>query len=359
MAPTLQILLLLTATVGLPFFVLSSTGPLVQSWFSRSCPGRSPYRLYALSNFGSLLALVSYPFSSSRPCDSRRKPKCGRSDSWRSACCAYNAARAFTTRRQAAQAEFLRPTAFVRRTFTPTWAARFWWLALPAFASVMLLATTNHVCQDIAVIPFLWIAPLSLYLLTFIISFDHARWYWPRTTAVLAGGALARGGSDRQSDHRRGRRWIHVRRRAGGLFLGTIPGVHALPRGVARLKPDPKYLTSFYLMIAAGGGAGWLVRKPVGASNLHDVFRMEAWAGRRRSVSGRRGGAQRANHVDHAAVDVLGRPLVVAAFLEASFAAPSSRREERRLPFAQKLLRARKRDGARPRHAPRALLSTL
>ena len=59
--PTLHILLLLTASLGLPYFVLSATGPLMQHWFSRTHPGVSPYRLYALSNIGSLLALVSYP----------------------------------------------------------------------------------------------------------------------------------------------------------------------------------------------------------------------------------------------------------------------------------------------------------
>ena len=60
---------------------------------------------------------------------------------------------------------------------TPPTRLRAAWLALPALASMMLLATTNHVCQDVAVIPFLWVVPLSLYLLSFIICFDHARWY--------------------------------------------------------------------------------------------------------------------------------------------------------------------------------------
>src|SRR5262245_12474613 len=60
--PALRILCLLTAEVGLPYFVLSTTGPLVQAWFARLYPGRSPYRLYALSNFGSLAALLTYPF---------------------------------------------------------------------------------------------------------------------------------------------------------------------------------------------------------------------------------------------------------------------------------------------------------
>ena len=60
--PVVQILLLLAASVGVPYFVLSSTGPLVQAWYARAFPGRIPYRLYALSNVGSLLALLSYPF---------------------------------------------------------------------------------------------------------------------------------------------------------------------------------------------------------------------------------------------------------------------------------------------------------
>ncbi len=176
-APTLQIMLLLLATVGLPFFILSSTSPLLQAWFSRVRPGASPYRLYALSNTGSLLALVSYPFLV--------EPAVGRTAQthlWSggfglfavlSAACALRIWRLQPTCEQPsaneAAAEDAKPP--------PRPTTRLLWLALPAGASVLLLAVTNQISQDVAVILFLLVLPLSLYLLSFIIAFDHDKWY--------------------------------------------------------------------------------------------------------------------------------------------------------------------------------------
>ncbi len=77
----------------------------------------------------------------------------------------------------------------------PSWPRRLLWLALPAFASILLLATTNHICLDVPSVPFLWIVPLSLYLLSFIIAFDHERWYrrLPYGLAALVAIYLAAG----------------------------------------------------------------------------------------------------------------------------------------------------------------------
>ena len=138
------------------------------------------------------------------------------------------------------------------------------WLLLPAFASLTFLATTNHVCQDVAVIPFLWIAPLSLYLLSFIICFDHERWYIPRLYAAatllvfLAGGAWATRSV-----------WMHyvnadpadydkIQFDAALSFAGMFLVCMLCHGELVRLRPHPRHLTMFYLLISAGGAVGGL-----------------------------------------------------------------------------------------------------
>ncbi len=257
--PTWRILGLLTCTVGLPYFVLSATGPLGQAWFSRAYPGRSPYRLYALSNVGSLAALITYPFlfepAFTVPAQAWYWSGgfglfvvlCGLAAFWiarnrgdehhQSVGQAFEPDGAQENRPRQAGKPDLR-------------VARFLWLALPACGSLMLLATTNHVCQDVAVVPFLWIVPLALYLLSFIICFDHERWYhrgtWAIVTMVLVfltGGATDNVRTTFLEDL--------------GLYFGTMFAICMVCHGeLVRLRPDPRHLTEFYLMIAAGGAMG-------------------------------------------------------------------------------------------------------
>ncbi len=193
--PIGRILLLLAASVGLPYFVLSTTGPLVQSWFARSFPGKTPYRLYALSNLGSLLALLSYPFFIERLFDVPHQAwmwtwgfiafaiSCGGAAAslWALRETRVPLAEATTTQEPQPSEHAALPT-----PHSPPHAWQYaLWLILPALASVTLLATTNHVCTDVAVMPFLWVIPLSLYLLTFIVAFDHPRWYKPAIIATF------------------------------------------------------------------------------------------------------------------------------------------------------------------------------
>jgi hypothetical protein len=267
--PTLQILTLLTVSLGLPYFVLSSTGPLIQQWFSRARPGVSPYRLYALSNLGSLLALVSYPFFFET--HFTRKVQAGLW-AWGLVayvlCCGFCAVRAWRAKVQSPepgasnqwsvdndQLTGSRITDHASRTAPspPSTFNYFLWLLLPACASVLLLATTNKLCQDVAVIPFLWVVPLALYLLTFIICFDSPRWYvrFPFTLALIAAlGGLCWALSN-ASDLSLPRQ---VALYCGGLFVCCM----VCHGELYRLKPDPRYLTGFYLMIAAGGALGGL-----------------------------------------------------------------------------------------------------
>jgi hypothetical protein len=275
--PTGRILLLLAATVGVPYFVLSTTGPLVQAWFARSFPGRSPYRLYALSNIGSLAALLTYPFLF--------EPAFGvdtQAGLWTCAfglfavLCGLCAAWIFRLPHQAeprteqddvpessAGGVLTDPVAMGTTLTVPSAARRILWVALPACASLMLLATTNYVCQDVAVMPFLWVIPLSLYLLTFIISFDHPRWYrpLPMSFATLALAVLSAGGIYSLLS------WARAQFAAPdlhlsfveelGFYFGTMFFACLMCHGqLVRLRPDPRHLTEYYLLISAGGAIG-------------------------------------------------------------------------------------------------------
>jgi len=175
--PTWHIMLLLGVTIGLPYLVLSSTTPLMQSWFSQAHPGVSPYRLYALSNTGSLLALLSYPFVF-EPMLSRD----AQATFWAigfgifavaSIICVHAAWRRSTTEPET-RINTSQPEMAIQR---PTLGTRTLWLALPACAAVLLLAVTNQITMDFVVVPFLWVLPLSLYLVTFILGFENERWY--------------------------------------------------------------------------------------------------------------------------------------------------------------------------------------
>ncbi len=258
--PTLQILLLLSATVGLPYFVLAATSPLVQAWFSGACPGRSPYRLYALSNAGSLAALLSYPFFFEPMFDLSIQ-----SATWSgafvlyAALCAALLACVWQLRSDTATGSPGNATNAVGQAapaldHRPGWSDRLRWLALPACASLMLLAATNHVCQDVAVVPFLWVMPLSLYLLSFIICFDHARWYVRPLWAALA--VLALGGAAVNDYLRVDWDSLGLMAELQLYFAALFFACMVCHGELVRLKPAPRYLTEFYLFISAGGALG-------------------------------------------------------------------------------------------------------
>jgi hypothetical protein len=180
--PIWSIVALLGLSAGLPYFVLSATGPLLQSWFTRTHPGRSPNGLYALSNLGSLLvALFSYPFLIEPWLSLRTQAYL-----WFLGFLAYAAVCGYCGRQVRSKQSHilsLRPAdaenahAEPVGTKRPSMGNHLLWLSLAACASVMFQATTNQICQDVSVVPFLWVLPLSLYLLSFILCFDKSRWY--------------------------------------------------------------------------------------------------------------------------------------------------------------------------------------
>ncbi|MBS0261600.1 MAG: fused MFS/spermidine synthase [Planctomycetes bacterium] len=253
-APGLAILAMLAATVGLPYFVLSSTGPLLQSWFARSFPGRSPYRLYALSNIGSLLALLSYPIVFEPALDLHTQAW-----SWSAGfivlsltigLCAWKQSQVPTVGELLVGSPDARS---VQREPAPALVRRLAWVALPALASATLLAATNHICQNVAVVPFLWVAPLSLYLVTFIICFDAVHWYRRLPVALVTAVLSFLTAGAVEVDLLRSLPLLAE----VALYLAMMFGACLIYHGeLVRLRPRAAHLTEFYLAMSAGGALG-------------------------------------------------------------------------------------------------------
>ncbi len=249
--PTTRLLGLLAATVGLPFFALSATAPLIQVWFTRLFTTRVPYRLYALSNAGSLFALLSYPVLVEPWLGVRWQ---GLTWSGLFVCFAVVCALAAKATWRAGSLQAAKTTWEEDQDSTPEriFVTRILlWLSLPACASVLLLAITNYICQDVASVPLLWILPLSLYLVTFIVAFERDAWYWrPLWLAGAAAGCVGsywclQQGASMELSYQVA---IHL-----GLLFCTCLACHG---ELVRLRPAPQHLTLFYLCLAAGGALG-------------------------------------------------------------------------------------------------------
>ena len=258
-APELQILGLLATTVGLPYFLLASTAPLLQSWLSDSL--RTPeqrhsiYRLFALSNLGSLLGLLSYPFAIEPfatvhaqawtwSCAYVLFAVCSIGFAWR--------------KRQRPHLCFDRDATHAVLHPAPSPGTYGFWIGCAALGSALLLGGTNQLTQNVAPIPLLWIVPLSLYLASFTLCFEGRNgqgWYERRlwlTPAMLVTGAMAwalfanRGSLSA---------YVSLPLFVCGIFFGCM----VCHGELARSKPHPDYLTHFYLSIAAGGAIGGLM----------------------------------------------------------------------------------------------------
>jgi spermidine synthase len=269
--PTLDVLLLLLAHVALPFVALAATGPLVQAWWAQRHPLRSPYPLYAVSNAGSLLALLAYPFVLEP-----RLPLSVTGTGWSIAFVATGvavvacAALAWRARSGIDGAGARVPP------HAPTPPARLLaWIALPGLAVVVLMGVTNEMTLDAASVPFLWILPLGTYLLTFILSFASERFQRRGAFAVLTGVAfLATAGAPL---------WRDLAGLSPGAdffsFAIQIPAYCLLLFGVGmllhgelhRLRPAPERLTTYYLCVSGGGALGG-VAVGLGAPAVFDDY---------------------------------------------------------------------------------------
>ncbi|MGD9721824.1 MAG: fused MFS/spermidine synthase [Pirellulales bacterium] len=271
--PVARIAGLLSATIGLPYFLLASTGPLLQESFRRET-GLAPYRLYALSNFGSLLALITYPFVF-EPQFRLHTQIIG----WSCGYVLFAALSAWCVRGlvkgayAVAGGEFehgtpATPAAEAQQP--PTWSQVLLWLALAACGSTLLLATTNQLCMEVTTVPFLWVLPLALYLTTFIICFDHERWYQREVFLVLLMGAIM-GASYAIFEGTRLELWKQV-----GLFSFALWVCCMVCHGeLVRAKPAPQYATLFYLMVAAGGALGGVLVAIVAPLVLPDYYEFQ------------------------------------------------------------------------------------
>jgi hypothetical protein len=255
----LRILVVLALTVGLPYFLLSATGPLLQKWIAHRFPEKTVYRLFALSNFGSLLGLLAFPFVIEPFATSRAQ-----SLAWSGAYALFALACGVTAwkagrRAESAVASAAADSAAAGIVEIPAPRATDYgmWLALAALGSVILLAATSHMTQNIASAPFLWVLPLALYLISFIIAFEgrggrgwyeRNLWAWPAlaiTVAMAWGLSANRGVLDIR---------LAIPLYSAGVLLACV-FCHG---ELARCKPAPRYLTEFYLTLSAGGAAGGL-----------------------------------------------------------------------------------------------------
>jgi hypothetical protein len=252
--PAGRILLLLTATVGLPYVLLAATAPMVQDWFARlstraadeAAHGRhAVYWLYALSNLGSLLGLLSYPTSIERWLSIR-----GQSWFWSAgfaAFCVICGWAALQVWRLPAP-----PSTAPEGAADPSpvrGGDRAMWIVLSLTGSGLLLAITNELCQNVAVVPLLWIVPLTAYLLTFILCFAglyrRSVWMW-----VLPGGLGFLSWLVRQTVTE------PFSMQVGALLAVLFSGCMVCHGELVHIRPAPRHLTAFYLAVAAGGSIG-------------------------------------------------------------------------------------------------------
>ncbi len=265
--PSLRILLLLAATIGLPYLLLSTTSPLLQAWYVAAKPGAIPYRLFALSNFGSLLALLSYPFLIEPAFTTH-----GQAYGWSGIYVAFVlicAALAWKTMRASAPPqphENIAPNPAP----PPSWAIRILWTALAACASTLLLAISNHLSSNVAPIPFLWVLPLAVYLLSFILCFEREKVYnravfLPLLAIALGGAACAIYANEGNPNIA----WA-IPTFVAALFISCM----VCHGELARLKPDPTHLTSFYLMLSLGGTLGGVFVAIVAPHVFHTYFEL-------------------------------------------------------------------------------------
>ena len=276
--PMLYVLLLLSICVGLPYFTLASTGPIVQAWFSRIRPGASPYRLYSLSNVGSYLALLTFPYLFEPLLE---LPDLGRA--WTllfwffAVSCILTAVVIMNLLPNRTESGIINKNDLMQestRNPAPSILERSAWIGLPALASLTMIAATDHVSHHVAPEPRLWITTLGLYLLTFIITFDHERWYRRSIAAAFCLCAIAfLTGYSEMFD------WLRLDWSLGDFELRWSHFVVMflicfLCHGeLVRLRPkSTDYLTEFYMCVSAGGACGGLFASIVAVNMFNGYF---------------------------------------------------------------------------------------
>src|SRR5574341_44186 len=269
--PILRILALLTFSVGLPYFLLSTTSPLIQAWYARTHETALPYRLFGMSNLASLAGLLAYPVLV-EPNITLRQQSLGWSTGY-AAFAALCIITAFNSHR-VPSAVAPRENAGARDDASdgrrPKAREQVLWLLLAGCASTLLLAVTYHLSQNVASIPFLWVLPLGLYLLTFILCFDHERLYRRQTFFWLLFIALVGMADGLVQWNSRTSLKLVSPVFSSGLFVSCM-FCHG---ELVKRKPAPRYLTSFYLMLSLGGALGGLLVGLVAPKVLRGYFEL-------------------------------------------------------------------------------------
>ena len=245
--PSLQLLAGLVTSTAIPFFVVSTSAPLLQNWFFRSAHHASsdPYFLYSASNAGSLLALIAYPFAV--------EPRMGVAAQSRFWAVFYIGLMIMFGLTAAA---LYRPRAGgidPSHIGNPSWKNRLYWIAASFVPSALMLAVTNHITANVGSVPFLWLFPLALYLLTFILAFAQRQVSSARVSRLsplilllffflVAADVIAPPGLN----------WIVIGVHLLLLFVGAL----LCHMRLAASRPQPEHLTEFYFWVAAGGVLG-------------------------------------------------------------------------------------------------------
>ncbi|WP_334188400.1 fused MFS/spermidine synthase [Noviherbaspirillum sp.] len=251
--PMLRILLLLFATIGLPYFLLSTTGPLVQTWVTRTLADARVYRYFSLSNLASLIALVCYPFLIEPHASILLQARAWSVVYGLFALLCAGSAFYFARHAGPVPSPSMAPDdSGESATAAPRASSYLLWISLSAMGSWLLVAVTNHITQNIAAIPFLWLLPLTIYLFTFILCFESDRWY-SRPVFLLptaaAMGVCAYGLQDINIS-------VNIKLAVPMYVIGLFFFCMFLHGELSRMRPAPRYLTRFYLMVSLGGALG-------------------------------------------------------------------------------------------------------
>ena len=262
--PALRILLMLAATVGLPYFLLSSTSPLLQAWYARTMA--APYKLFAISNAASLGGLLAYPFLIEPVLNLAQQAWLWSVGFVLFACfCAYVAVLSALAARRGGE----RQSPHEPVGAAPTARLRLYWIALSALGSLALISVTAFVAQNIASMPLIWVAPLAFYLITFILAFggrDYSGWGIALPALALSVAMIA---TYRTID------FIQEFQFSLPLFMAGLFFVCMFCHGqLAATKPHPSRLTEFYILISLGGALGSLAGSMIAPLVLNGDFEM-------------------------------------------------------------------------------------
>lgn len=260
--PSVSVLLTLCGLIGVPYLMLCTTGPLLAAWYAADT-GRAPYRLFALSNLASMLALIGYPTLVEPNLALATQGRLWTTGFW--LFCGLIAVLALRNAMRSA-AESKSRVSDVRES----WRMPFTWMSLAFVPSLLLLAITRYVSDDVAAIPLLWILFLSIYLLSFILCFESDRWYRRSVFIPLLLVTLILSGYELVSrEHLMGLR-ASIASFGALLFCAAI----VCHGELALRRPRDGNVTGFYLWVSVGGLLGGVFCATVAPALFNDYYEL-------------------------------------------------------------------------------------